>query len=109
MQTLLQLAINGMTAPSNFLEWLMVAAFLAPIAALVYRAYKKDTKLGDLIKPIPVGILALITVGLTWIVATLTVIMFMIPLTYAWLLCLGTMIGAVFLMIGRYIGLDIPG
>jgi len=109
MQTVLQSAIDGLTTPSTTVEWLMVAAVIVPMLAIFYRAYNKDVKLGELIKPVPVTAIAGIAAILSWVLSSLTVSMFLLPFLFIYLIWLGVTIGAVGLLGARFVGLDIAG
>ncbi len=106
MQTVAQFAIESITAPSDFLQWMMLLAFLLPIVALLYRAYKKDTKLADLLTPISVVSAVAVTAIFTYILSGLTMNTVMLPVTFAYLISLGVSVGVALLYGAKFAGLE---
>jgi len=106
MQTVAQFALESIAAPSDLLQFLMLLAFLLPVVALLYRAYTRDTRLADILTPVPAVSVTAITAILSYVLSTLPMSTVMLPVTFAFLISLGVTVGVALLLGAKYAGLE---
>jgi len=106
MQTVAQFAIEAISAPSDLLQLLMLLAFVSPIVALVYRAYKRDTALADILTPVSAVSITGVTALFSYILSNLAMSTVMLPVTFAYLIVLGATVGVALLFGAKYAGIE---